>query len=314
MTRPIRTIVAGVSEIVPAEPVHRYALELAERLDATLHLVHAVLPPTDWGLGMDAAVGLATTPGFTTGAETLEVSRILAGRLEELIPESARRERTHARAVMGPADLALADTALEVGADLLLVGAGHHGRIERMFLGTTAGRTLRTARAPVLVLRTPPRHPGTRVLLTTDLSAVSAKALERGIETLRALFPREAAEYRCLYTETGTPGDLPAVEADELRAAASTTLRRFLVSLGEQAARIEGVARIGAPLDEIVAEASEWPADLVVLGTHGRSGLSRLVLGSVAEAAVRDLPCSALVIPLEGENETRTDDPAGGAN
>lgn len=55
--------------------------------------------------------------------------------------------------------------------------------------------------------------------------------------------------------------------------------------------------RLGDATEEIVGEARERPADLVVLGIHGRSGLSRMFLGSVAEATLRDLPCTALVVP-----------------
>jgi nucleotide-binding universal stress UspA family protein len=46
-----------------------------------------------------------------------------------------------------------------------------------------------------------------------------------------------------------------------------------------------------------VAEAAEWPADVVVVGSHGRTGAARALLGSVAEAVVRDSHCSVLVIP-----------------
>src|SRR6185437_10087404 len=48
--------------------------------------------------------------------------------------------------------------------------------------------------------------------------------------------------------------------------------------------------------DEIVAEATSWPADLIVLGTHGRGGIERLVLGSVAEAVARTAPVPVLLV------------------
>ncbi|HEU0079034.1 MAG TPA: universal stress protein, partial [Longimicrobiaceae bacterium] len=46
-----------------------------------------------------------------------------------------------------------------------------------------------------------------------------------------------------------------------------------------------------------VSEATEWNADLLVVGTHGRHGLPRVWLGSVAEACIRDAPCSVLAVP-----------------
>ncbi|HVC34500.1 MAG TPA: universal stress protein [Chloroflexota bacterium] len=48
--------------------------------------------------------------------------------------------------------------------------------------------------------------------------------------------------------------------------------------------------------DEIVAEAKDWPADLIVLGTHGRGGIGRLVLGSVAEGVARAAPVPVLLV------------------
>jgi nucleotide-binding universal stress UspA family protein len=55
--------------------------------------------------------------------------------------------------------------------------------------------------------------------------------------------------------------------------------------------------REGAPWKEIVESAREWPADLIVVGTHGRSGLTRLVWGSTAEGVVRHGPCPVVVVP-----------------
>ena len=55
--------------------------------------------------------------------------------------------------------------------------------------------------------------------------------------------------------------------------------------------------RIGVPGDEIAAEAQGWDADLVVVGTHARGWAERLLLGSVAEATVREAPCNVLAVP-----------------
>jgi len=54
--------------------------------------------------------------------------------------------------------------------------------------------------------------------------------------------------------------------------------------------------KVGAPAATIVAEAQEARADLIVMGTHGRTGLSHLLLGSVAEAVIRKAPCPVLAV------------------
>jgi nucleotide-binding universal stress UspA family protein len=56
--------------------------------------------------------------------------------------------------------------------------------------------------------------------------------------------------------------------------------------------------REGSTTSEIIAAATEWRADLIVIGTHGRSGVGRLVLGSVAEGVLRDAPCPVLTLRL----------------
>jgi nucleotide-binding universal stress UspA family protein len=55
--------------------------------------------------------------------------------------------------------------------------------------------------------------------------------------------------------------------------------------------------RFGDPAEAVVHEARTWSADLLVLGTHGRRGAARLLLGSVAETVLRHAPCSVLVVP-----------------
>ena len=53
---------------------------------------------------------------------------------------------------------------------------------------------------------------------------------------------------------------------------------------------------VGDPVESIVATARAWPADLVVIGSHGRDGLGRVLLGSVAEGVTRHAPCPVLVV------------------
>ena len=53
---------------------------------------------------------------------------------------------------------------------------------------------------------------------------------------------------------------------------------------------------IGAPHTEIVNAANDWPADLIVIGSHGRGGIRRVLLGSVAEGVMRNPPCPVLIV------------------
>lgn len=82
---------------------------------------------------------------------------------------------------------------------------------------------------------------------------------------------------------------------------------RFVQWVEPGAPASRGKVRTGETAKEIVAEAAEWRADLLVLGTQGRTGPSRFLIGSVAEAVVRNALCDVLVIPSATVSSTEGD-------
>jgi nucleotide-binding universal stress UspA family protein len=297
MSARIRTVVVGVATITSddptrggEDPVLAPAVELARSLGATLHVVHAFELPD---------LVLAGYPEYLPYADPAfhaQYARELRARLEARAARFGYADvRCHA--VEGSAGRTLVEVAEEVKADLLVVGATRRGRVWRNLLGTTADRVIRGARVPVLVLHQPFAAPIRRVLLTTDLSEESGRLHDRGLATAAALFG-EALEVRTLLVVWFDVMLPPPLREDALRAAATTELSRFLVGRGG-AAPIHPRVRFGEPAREIVAEADEWKADLVVMGTHGRSGFSRLALGSTAAATLRGAGCNVLVVPRE---------------
>ena len=84
--------------------------------------------------------------------------------------------------------------------------------------------------------------------------------------------------------------------------------RRALDMAAKEASACPAAARLvreGSPGAEIRAAAVEWGADLIVLGTHGRGGLKRLLLGSTAESVLRHAPCPVLVVPASARGLRR---------
>jgi nucleotide-binding universal stress UspA family protein len=80
--------------------------------------------------------------------------------------------------------------------------------------------------------------------------------------------------------------------------------RRLLATFAERAPR-EPLPKqflpAGKPVEEIVRTAKDWGADLIVVGSHGRAGVQRALLGSVAEGVMRAAPCAVLVVrPAKG--------------
>jgi len=88
----------------------------------------------------------------------------------------------------------------------------------------------------------------------------------------------------------------PANFAASLRAEAEARLKEFVTSLGKTKVPVETQVIVGEPFHDICCVAEQEQADLIVMGTQGRTGLQHLLLGSVAERVVRHAPCPVLVV------------------
>jgi nucleotide-binding universal stress UspA family protein len=146
------------------------------------------------------------------------------------------------------------------------------------------------------------------VIGATDFSDPSFPALEAAASEARrrdsrlqllhvveiGTFALAAATGGGLMFLPGTAGvPLPAI--DDLQRAAEEKLREQLTRFHMDG---EAVTKSGPAAETIISFAGSAPAELVVVGTHGRTGLARLTLGSTAEAVMRSAPCSVLVVRL----------------
>ena len=138
-----------------------------------------------------------------------------------------------------------------------------------------------------------------RILVPVDFSEPSLQAVEYAVELARPF--GASLELLCVieplaYAPLAGPAvDLAAIRAEQERIATERLagLKRDLV---RRHARCRADLRIGSAYRTIVDRAARWPADLVVMGTQGRSGLSHLLIGSVAERVVRSAPCPVLTV------------------
>lgn len=275
MIQPIRRMVAGVATLQADDPALAASLALSARTGAELQLLH--VEPADAGPG------------------ALSLTRALMGLVETVSPGALGTGRVLCRVLRAEPEQVLRSTLAGGCAELMVLGATRRGRLAGAVLGTTAGHLLRATRIPMLVVREPLPDRPLRVLLTTDLSHHAAHAHTRGLSMARALGAGREPELRSLFVHPPELGDIP-LPASWPTNAAKHELAEFL-SAEVPAAPVTPRVRTGDPAHEIVAEAREWGADLIVMGTHGRRGLGRMFLGSVAETVVRHAPCAALVIP-----------------
>lgn len=189
--------------------------------------------------------------------------------------------------------LRLAD---ERRAGLIVVGEGSHQRGASP--GGIAERIIRHAPCPVLVTR-PGR--GQVVIAATDFSDPALPAIEAGMAEARSrgrrFVPIHSVEVRVLPVAgpEGAASPLLSHLIDAERGRAELAMAEIAARYGAGA---EPHVEVGPPADVILDAASRLEAELIVVGSHGRSGLRRLTLGSVAETVVRRAACSVLVVRL----------------
>lgn len=219
----------------------------------------------------------------------LEDQRLLAGWLEgllESIPEAIRGE---AALLTGEAVPTIRGHVTE---GILAVGTHHRRDLARLFLGSVSEKLARDARVPVLVLPTDTPHTPDdelRVHLPVDPDDPDFT----GVAWAKRNLPGASltAIFRLSWTDTFTISDGSAYDN------ARKMLRSTLDSGGHQDVPAVVVVREESnDGDAIAAEAATSEVDLLVMPTHGRTGLAHLLLGSVTERVVRAASCPVLVV------------------
>jgi universal stress protein A len=138
----------------------------------------------------------------------------------------------------------------------------------------------------------PPLRTIERVLAATDFSLCSLAALEYAEE-----LARKFGAVLLLLHATGAPS-MPAEVHERSGEAAARALTRSVERLREHGLSVRGFLRPGSAAEEIVRTAKLEHASLIVMGTHGRTGITRVLMGSVAERVVREAACPVLTVGL----------------
>jgi len=216
----------------------------------------------------------------------------LLNRVQSLLPLHAGPSTKHLR--MGsPAEM-IVSMAEEQKVDLIVMGARGLGPVKERLLGSVSHRILTLAHCATLIVNGPVK--AMKQILLPLQSSFDAEAAIRFLQ----LKPfHEAIEMTLL---TVLPSTEPPWPGDAAAAAAATEL------LEEQAGYLEGVAErlraigyqahgvvvVGTPSTMILQEAATLRSDLILMGTSGRQGITRFVLGSVSHAVLHKTPCPVL--------------------
>jgi nucleotide-binding universal stress UspA family protein len=220
----------------------------------------------------------------------------------------------------GEPDEEIVTTADRRGVDMIAMASQGRGALGRAIFGSVADRVARSATVPVLILRTPDEAVKTeavvsRIVVPLDGSEIAMRAIPVATELARKL-AAPVHVVRAIDPDTAlpvAPGVFGAslINAEvtdqiwqEAESQARTTVRDAVSQLKDDGIDASGAVLNGSPFFAI-SEATR-PGDLLVLTSHGRGGVRRWLLGSVAEKLVREADAPVLLVPaLERESESR---------
>lgn len=285
-----------------------YAFNLAEKLGATVALLH-VIEPLPVMEGMEAFPLLPTRP---------EITRQARIQLERIADQESKKDSRLTTIVRTAKPFyGIITAAAERKADLIVMATHGYTGVNHVLLGSTAERVVRHAPCPVLTVRVraagsnaaAPHLRLTRILVPIDFSDTSKLALPW------AAFLAEAfdAEIVLLHVTEKYPIDyllgreLMNEAITPLMKAAEVALERIADNVhGSTGIKTSVVVRDGVPHKEICLAAQELHADLIALTTHGYTGLKHVWLGSTAERVVRDAQCPVLALREVSKSLGRT--------
>jgi nucleotide-binding universal stress UspA family protein len=270
----------------------QYASALAAQSDATLYIVFV----QDW-------LELATLdkPLYLHASACKEKEDAARLSLSKIVPTlpAVKYERHY---LTGEAVADLIAFANKNKVDLIVMGS--HGRtgLRRLLMGSVAEGVMRKARCPLLLVRSDakPDHETRRILCLTDFSECSNTALALASQLASAA----SARLYILHVDgildispSSDPPDSDNTPYDAPWGHSRRGVRERLLSLKPTVANVayENHYLTGPPVSHILKFAECEHIDLIVVGSHGRCGLSRLLMGSVAEGVMRHSKCPVLV-------------------
>lgn len=284
----MQPIVAGVDASLESVAAAHAAWMLAEAAGGSCRLVHAAND-------VNAALAFAGTGVVTETLQLAELRRArdeVAASLRGRVPASAVDAMVVSTG--GTVDV-LEAVVREIDAALLVLGGKHHSRLGRWLGGSTVQQVVRRLTVPLLVTAGEMRaHP--RVMVAVDPSYAAVPTAQQAVAFARLL----GSPLRALHVI-----DPPPAIAELPRDWSREIIERDvwpgipLVAQGK-------VMREGDPFETIVAEAAAWGADIIVVGSHGKGWVDRLLIGSVTENLLNNLPCAVLVVPVPAPQRAET--------
>lgn len=202
--------------------------------------------------------------------------------------------------VLGEPFIEIIHAVQQEGYDLVMTGTRGVSAWKQFFVGSTAKKLVRKCPSSVWIVKAEHADPPKVILAPSDFSDVSRKAVRKGLW----LAEKANAEFHLLHVidSKDVPDDLlekipPGSSVrNEINEEARERLESFLTSLGADTSRVVSHLSWGHPWQEIARIAAKHNADLITMGTVGRSGIKGVLLGNTAERVLDTCDCSILTV------------------
>ena len=268
-----------------AELATTTAAALAKSTGSELHLVN---------VGVVAPALLAPLDVEPARVER-EVRDVLGEQARKVENVGGAVAQSHVR--VGEAAREVVNLAEEIGTGLIAVGSRGRGKAKRMLMGSVSDAVVRHAHCPVMVVRRKPVVFPAKILLATD----GSEEAELAARTAADLATKTGSELHLVHVLVLPPETLHdpfgTAAREEFEKRGRARLEVLTEKLEASGGAVEGAHfRVGSPDAEIVAQAEEVGADMVVLGSRGLGAMRRALMGSVSDSVVRHAHCPVLVV------------------
>ncbi|MGQ9548306.1 MAG: universal stress protein [Roseiflexus sp.] len=280
-------------------------------------MCRSILVPLDGSAFSEHALPLALSVARRSGAQ-LYLAHVLSGRgglingadrvtaasrtvYLERLAQQIEQQSVHSpitSILTGPVADTLLDYARSIRCDLIVLTTHGRGALSRLWLGSVADVIVRRSPAPVMLVRPHQPTPGAkferslrRVLVPLDGSPLSEAIIEHVVRIGRIM------DFEYTLLRVVDPAALGLSSRDEqtadstmlqpLKDRAHMYLDRQAEELRAQGLRVETVVAVGEPASSILTYARTYGSDMIAMATHGRGGVSLVLLGSVADKVLR---------------------------
>lgn len=284
-------IVVGVDASPAAAEAVRVGWTIAQVLKVPCQLVHAT--PQAWTVPTAPHAGTEQPEQLNEAVREAARSAVRDS-LADAVPDQALQD---IQVRTGRSVAVIREVAHELQAGMVVLGGKHHTLLGRWVGGSTAHSLVRSLDVPLFVTAHTPL-PVTRIIAAVDLSDAAGPTI-LGAERLARLF---GARLHVLHVVEPLPiiPDTPLqYNDDEVYRRSEEHLEQYVWPLIGYP-RATTSTRRGGAADAITAEVAEHHAEVVVLGSHGKGWVDRMLIGSVTERVLSALPCSMFVVPVVG--------------